>query len=44
VQTRFQLGYAMGRDGSQRSTPSTVTPGDDVEGIDDLDVGPDGER
>jgi DNA-binding NarL/FixJ family response regulator len=44
VQTRFQLGYAMGRDGSQRSTPSTATPGEDVEGIDDLDVGPDGER
>jgi hypothetical protein len=44
VQTRFQLGYAMGRDGSQRSTPSTTTPGGDMVGIDDLDVGPDGER
>ena len=44
VQTRFQLGYAMGRDGSQRSTPAQETPGDDVEGIDDLEAAPDGER
>ena len=41
VQTRFQLGYAMGRDGSQRSTPSSEAPGGDL--VDD-DEAHDGER
>ena len=43
VQTRFQLGYAMGRDNSQRSAPSTDTPGLGLDGLDDFE-GPDGER
>ncbi|MGA9748981.1 MAG: LuxR family transcriptional regulator [Nocardioides sp.] len=42
VQTRFQLGYAMGRDTSQRSLPSSEAPGDDVDDLED--DGPDGER
>jgi sugar-specific transcriptional regulator TrmB len=44
VQTRFQLGYAMGRDTSQRSAPSSEPPGDDLEDFGDFGDGPDGER
>jgi hypothetical protein len=46
VQTRFQLGYAMGRDTSQRSAPSTDSPGADLDELDELGEfeGHDGER
>lgn len=46
VQTRFQLGYAMGRDTSKRSAPSSDTPGGDLDlaDLDGLDDEPDGER